>query len=90
MITEVGAVNLRQNLGELLKQVQHRKDSIVIIQDGKQVAALVDAALFARILRMRERFDALSDRIAQAYSDVPAEESVAEIDKAVAAERMRR
>ncbi|TXL64109.1 type II toxin-antitoxin system prevent-host-death family antitoxin [Zeimonas arvi] len=90
MITEVGAVNLRQNLGELLKQVQHRKDSIVIIQDGKQVAALVDAALFARILRMRERFDALSDRIAQAYSDVPAEECVAEIDKAVAAVRMRR
>ena len=90
MITEVNAVNFRQNLGEMLNQVQYRNDSIVINKDGKPVAALVDAELFARIRRMRERFEALSGRLAQAYAEVPAEEGMAEIAAAVAAERQRR
>ena len=52
MISEVSAVKFRQNLGEMLNQVQYRNDSIVINKDGKPVAALVDAELFARIRRM--------------------------------------
>jgi prevent-host-death family protein len=83
MVTEVNAVNFRQNLGEMLNQVQYRKDSIVIHKDGKPVAALVDAELFARIRRMRERFDELSSRIAAAYADVPQEQGMAEIDAVV-------
>jgi prevent-host-death family protein len=90
MITEVSAVNFRQNLGEMLNQVQYRNDSIVINKDGKPVAALVDAELFARIRRMRERFDALSERIAEAYAKVPVEAGLAEIDAAVVAERNQR
>lgn len=43
MITEISAVNLRQNLSEMLKQVQYRHDSVLINKDGKPVAALVDA-----------------------------------------------
>ncbi|WP_338875152.1 type II toxin-antitoxin system Phd/YefM family antitoxin [Mycetohabitans endofungorum] len=89
MITEVNAVNFRQNLGEMLNQVQYRNDSIVINKDGKPVAALVDAELFARIRRMQDRFNALSDRIAEAYAGVPVQEGQAEIDAAVAAERKR-
>ncbi len=89
MISEVSAVNFRQNLGEMLNQVQFRNDSIVINKDGKPVAALVDAELFARIRRMRERFDALSSRLAKAYADVTAEKGMAEIDAAVARERRR-
>lgn len=87
MISEVSAVKLRQNLGEMLSQVQYRNDSILINKDGKPVAALVDAALFARIRRMRDRFDALSARIAEAYADVPVEEGMQEIVDAVRAER---
>ena len=87
MISEVNAVTFRQNLGEMLNQVQYRNDSIVINKDGKPVAAPVDAELFARIRRMRERFDALSTRIAEAYADVPADEGMAEIDAAVARHR---
>ena len=45
MITEVSAVKFRQNLGEMLNQVQYRHDSVVINKDGKHVAALVDALL---------------------------------------------
>ena len=90
MITEVNAVSFRQNLGEMLNQVQYRNDSIVINKDGRPVAALVDAELFARIRRMMDRFDALSRRISDAYAGVPPEEGQAEIDAAAAAVRKRR
>ncbi len=89
MISEINAVNFRQNLGEMLNRVQYRNDNIVISKDGKPVAALVDAELFTRIRRMRNRFDALSNRIAQVYADVPLETGIAEIDALVADERKR-
>jgi prevent-host-death family protein len=81
MITETNAVAFRQNLGEMINQVQFRHDSIVIKKDGKMVAALVDAKLFERIRQMRARFDALAGRLAQAYAAVPAQEGLAEIDR---------
>lgn len=87
MITEVNAVQFRQNLGEMLNQVQYRNDSIVVNKDGKPVAALVGAELFARIRALRDRFDALSGRVAEAYADVPVELGLAEIHAAVAKER---
>ena len=89
MIREVTAVSMRQNLGEMLNYVQYAHDSVVVTKDGKAVAALVDAALFARIRAMRERFDALSDRIAGAYAEIPQEQGLAEIDKAVASLRKK-
>ena len=89
MVTEVSAVQFRQNLGEMLNQVQYRNDSIVVNKDGKPVAALVDAGLFARIRAMRDRFDQLSNRVAEAYADVPVEQGMAEIDAAIKKERRR-
>ena len=44
----------RQNLGEMLNQVQYRYDSILINKDGKPVAALIDARLFERIKRQQD------------------------------------
>lgn len=87
MITEVSAVNFRQNLGEMLNQVQYRRDSVLISKDGKPVAALVDARLFERIRQMQDRFDTLCKRIESGFSTVPEDEGLAEIDAAVAAER---
>lgn len=87
MITETSAVSFRQNLGEMLNQVQYRHDSVVINKDGKPVAALVDARLFERIRRMQGRFDALCARIEAGYAMVPEAEGLAEIDAAVEAER---
>jgi prevent-host-death family protein len=89
MITEVTAVKFRQNLGEMLNQVQYRNDSIVISKDGKPVAALIDADLFARIRRMRERFDQLSAKIADDFSSTPEEQGLAEIDAVIEQERKR-
>ena len=89
MITETNAVAFRQNLGEMISQVQFRRDSIVINKDGRAVAALIDAKLFERIRRMQERFDALAARLADAYAAVPEEQGMAEIQRAAAAERAK-
>ena len=75
MITQASAVSFRQNLGEMLNQVQYRHDSVVINKDGKPVAALVDA---------------LCQRIEAGYDGVPEDEGMAEIEAAVAAERRER
>lgn len=89
MITETSAVNFRQNLGEMLNQVQYRHDSVVINKDGKPVAALVDARLFERIRRMQARFDALCQRLEVGFANVPEAEGFAEIDAAVKLERSK-
>jgi prevent-host-death family protein len=90
MITETSAVAFRQNLGDMLNQVQYRHDSILIKRDGKPVAVLVDARLFERIRRMQARFDALCQRIEAGYATVPEAEGLAEIDAAVAETRAER
>lgn len=90
MITETNAVAFRQNLGEMLNQVQYRHDSIVINKDGKPVAALIDARLFARIRRMQARFDALATKIEAGFAAVPEQDGLAEIDAAVALERKQK
>jgi prevent-host-death family protein len=87
MITQTSAVSFRQNLGEMLNQVQYRRDSILINKDGKPVAALIDARLFERIRRMQGRFDTLCQRIEEGYAGVPETEGITEIDAAIAAER---
>ncbi|MFM9104690.1 MAG: type II toxin-antitoxin system Phd/YefM family antitoxin [Cyanobium sp.] len=87
MIRETSAVAFRQNLGDMLNQVQYRHDSIVIKRDGKPVAALVDARLFERIRRLQARFDAVCGRLEEGYNAVPEAEGLAEIDAAVAAIR---
>lgn len=90
MITETSAVKFRQNLGEMINQVQYRHDSVLIKKDGKPVAALVDARLFSRIRRMEARFEALSSRLEQGYSGVPQDVGIREIEQAVADERSER
>ena len=89
MIKETSAVKFRQNLGEMLNQVQYRHDSVLINKDGKPVAALVDARLFDRIRRMQARFDEICDRIEAGFSAVPENEGLAEIDAVVSRERAK-
>lgn len=74
---------VRQNLGELLNQVQYRGDSVVVTKDGKPVAALVDYPLYERIRQLRDSFDQLTARLGQVYANVPAELAQSEIDEAV-------
>jgi prevent-host-death family protein len=87
MITETSAVAFRQNLGEMLNIVQYRNDSVLIKKDGKPVAALIDARLFERIRRMQDRFDALCERLAKDFAEVPPATGMAAIDAAAAGVR---
>ncbi|WP_321897225.1 prevent-host-death protein [Burkholderia cepacia] len=81
-------MNFRQNLEDAEPGAVN--DSIVISEDGKPVAALVDVGLLARIRRRLEHFDVLSRRICDAYARAPAGEGLVEIDAAVLAGRKAR
>lgn len=83
MIVETSPVAFRQNLGEMLSRVLYGRDSIVINQDGKPVAALVDARLFEQIRRMQARFDALCRRIDVGFAAIDEKSGLAEIAAAV-------
>lgn len=76
MIREAPAVKVRQNLGELLNEVQYKRDSVVILKDGKPVAALVDIGLFERIRAMEARFTQITDKFQAAFAGL----SDAELD----------
>jgi prevent-host-death family protein len=90
MIRETSAVAARQNLGDLLNQVQYRNDAVLITKDGKPVAALVDVALFERIRRLRDEFTRLTDALGRTYEGVDPAIAQAEIDEAVRTARKTR
>ncbi len=89
MIREATAMTVRQNLGELLNEIQYRQDQVLITKGGKPVAAIVDVALFDKIRVMRAEFDRLTSDLAKAYQGEPIEVAEKEIAKAVAAARKR-
>lgn len=87
MIREAPAVKVRQNLGELLNEVQYRRDSVIIVKDGKPVAAIVDIGLFERIRAMESRFARITARIQKAFSGVSEKATSALVDEALASAR---
>lgn len=90
MIRESSAVAARQNLGDLLNQVQYRNDAVLITKDGKPVAALVDVAIFERIRRLRDEFKRLTDVLGKTYEGIDPATAQSEIDEAVNAARKAR
>ena len=90
MIREAPAMTVRQNLGDLLSEVQYRKGKVIITKAGKPVAALVDIALFERIRKLDEEFDRMREELARAFADVPEKRVEALIDDAVKDTRTRR
>ena len=90
MIRESSAVTVRQNLGEILNQVQYRGDSVVVTKDGKPVAAIVDYALFEGIRRLRTEFERTLTALGESYKELDPVAAQAEIDEAVSAVRKAR
>jgi len=90
MIRETSAVFARQNLGDLLNQVQYRNDAVLITKDGKPVAALVDVLLFERIRRMRDEFTRLTDALGRTYEGIDPKIAQTEIGEAVRGARKAR
>jgi len=83
MIREAPAMTVRQNLGELLNEVQYRKGRILITKAGKPVAALVDIALFERIRKLDEEFDQMTTEFAKAFAGKAEKDVDALVDEAV-------
>jgi prevent-host-death family protein len=89
MIKESTAMTVRQNLGELLNEVQYRRSRILITKAGKPVAALVDVDTLERLRKLDEEFDRLRGELAQSFAQIPEAEGTKLIDEAVRAARKR-
>jgi len=83
-------MTVRQNLGELLNEVQYRRDRILITKAGKPVAALVDIETFERLRKLDEEFERLRAELARSFEKLPETEGVKLVDEAVRAVRKKR
>jgi prevent-host-death family protein len=90
MIRETTAMAVRQKFGELLNEVQYRRDRVLITKAGKPVAALIDVALFEKLRKLDDEFDQLTGEIRKAFSKVPSRKAAILIDEAVQAARKKR
>ena len=90
MIREAPAMTVRQNLGELLNEVQFRNGKILITKAGKPVAALVNIALFERIRKLDEEFDQITADFAKVFAAKGEKQINAVVDEAVKAVRRNR
>jgi prevent-host-death family protein len=79
MIREISAMEARKNFGELLNEVKYLHDNIIIKKASKPVAALIDIALFDKIIKFRTQFEALTAELE--YS--PQEEDIQAIDNEI-------
>ncbi len=89
MIREASAMTVRQNLGDLLNEVQYRNGKVLITKAGKPVAALIDIALFERIRKLDEEFDQMTEDFARAFKGKAEKEVSALLGEAVKAVRRK-
>ncbi len=76
MLREATAMNVRQNLGELLNEVQYRHDEIVITKAGKPVAAMIDIATFERLRRSNDgEFERVWAKFSKGFDDLNQDEA---------------
>lgn len=89
MIREAPAMVVRQNLDDLLNEVQYGNSQILITRAGKPMAALVDIALFERIRKLDEEFDRMTADFAKAFAGQRGKAVNALVDEAVKAVRSK-
>ncbi len=83
MIREAPAMTVRNQLGELLNEVQYRGDSVMITKAGKPVAALIDMDLFERLRRLDENFARIRQQFSDAFVDLETTDLESLFDEAV-------
>lgn len=83
MLRKAPAMTVRQNLGELLNEVQFRHNTILITKADKPIAALVDIDLFNRIRLLQKEFDQMTDQLAASYTSVDTDEALNEIGEII-------
>lgn len=90
MIREATAMTVRQNLGELLNEVQYRHGKVLITKAGKPVAALVDIAMFTRLRKLDEEFGRMRTELAKAFAGINEKAIGVLVDEALKDVRTRR
>ena len=90
MIREATAMTVRQNLGELLNEVQYRHGKVLITRAGKPVAALVDIAMFTRLRKLDEEFGRMRTELAKAFAGINEKAIGVLVDEALKDVRTRR
>lgn len=70
MLREAPAMTVRKNLGELLSEVQYKRDQIVITKAGKPVAALIDIPLFERLRKVDQEFERMTLQLQQSFQEM--------------------
>ncbi len=83
MLREATAMNVRQNLGALLNEVQYKHDNIVITKAGKPVAALIDIALFKSLQQDDAEFERLWGKFSRHTDDMSEDELMDEVTAVV-------
>jgi prevent-host-death family protein len=90
MIREAPAMTVRQNLGELLNEVQYRQGKVIITKGGRPVAALVDIALLERLRKLDDDFARQRKALKAAFAAVPERDVEALVGQALKASRGKR
>lgn len=89
MLIEATAMKVRQNLGELINQVQYRHATIEITKSSKPVAALISIDLFDRIKLMKKEFDRLTTKLQSSITDESPKDFEKVINEAVKKSRSK-
>lgn len=83
MIKQEPVMTLRKNLGEILNEVEYKRDTIIVTRAGKPSAAIIDMQLFEKIRRMKVRFEKLTSSLQEAFFDKSVKEAEELITEAV-------
>lgn len=83
MLQEAPAMKARQNLGELLNEVQYKRDQVVITKSGKPVAALIDMTLFERLRQLDQEFDRMTKQMQHAFQEMQEQDVNDLLDEAI-------
>jgi prevent-host-death family protein len=91
MQREATAMTVRQNLGELLNEVQYKHDEIVITKAGKPVAAIIDMVAYEQIRRKNNgEFERLWAEYSKGFDDLTEDQQMQLATEMVAEVRAER
>jgi prevent-host-death family protein len=81
----ISARQAKEQFGQLLQEVSHQSQSVVIEQAGQPMAVLIPVEQYRQLKEQRAAFFAMIDEARQHTSQVPPEELEADIAEAVSA-----
>ena len=90
MIRQASSMEVRQNFGEIINEVQYKHSSVLVKRGKKPVAAIVNIDLFEKIRSMEKEFYRLVTSLQQAFASVEEEELDQILTEAVKSARKKK